>query len=107
MDPSDVAAFALQGGLMAEQLNEGQITIGNTTYPAAVGRAPLEEQVTGGGFVTEGQRLVRVRKAVLPTMPPVGTKATIEGRVWVVKSATGKDLDPKWTLRMEPHSKPR
>lgn len=107
MNPSDVAAFAVQGGLAAEALHAGTVTIGATNYTASIGRAPLEISTGEGGMIYEGQRLVRIRKAVLATAPAVGSRMTIENRVWEVKSCTSTPMDPKWTIRLEPLSKPQ
>ena len=105
MDLNDVREFAKMGAEVVERLNAGTVTIGGETYAAAVGKDPLTSGAARGGEFYEGDRIVHIRKEILPVKPERKTAVTLEGTLWTVVSSKGEEAAAVvWSLHLKPRN---
>lgn len=103
MDADDLRAFDEDAAEAGEALWPAEVTIATVVYECEVTQPRSLGALVPGGEDLAADLVVRIRKSVLPTIPVSDSRLSYDGREWVIRTITGKNVaDARWTLRCEP-----
>lgn len=101
LDATGFAAFASGVVTAIESIWGCTCLIGTTGYAAARRGARRSSQAVEGAIMAELDEVFRVRKAVLATVPSVGTKIIVTPDTFRVVETRERPSDPCWWLGCE------
>ena len=102
MNGAGLEAYLAAAALRLESLFPVVLTVDGEDYVGTGGGTLEREDITEGGFLDEGKRLVRVRKAVLASAPSIGDLVAVDGLEVRVVSVSDKEWDVCWPFELEP-----
>ena len=102
MNANQVRAFGDRSAKVGVALWGGTIKMQGVDYAVAVVKAAARSELMEGYEENQVRQVVRLRKALHPTMPVRDGFAFYAGKSWQIREVTGEDpCDAEWVLALE------